>query len=110
MDKYKAQLIAKGFAQTNGIDFFKTYTSIAKFAPIITQLAFGMICNQENHQINVKEDFQNGKLTKDIYMKQLDGYKAFNKRNLVTQENHIWFKISKMCLEYKISHDFCLKD
>jgi hypothetical protein len=45
MDKYKAQLIAKGFAQTNGIDFFKTYTSIAKFAPIITQLAFGMICN-----------------------------------------------------------------
>ncbi len=23
MDKYKAQLIAKGFAQTNGIDFLK---------------------------------------------------------------------------------------
>jgi hypothetical protein len=42
-------------------------------------------------------------------MKQLDGYKAFNKRNLVTQEDHIWLTTSTMCLEYKISHDFPLK-
>jgi hypothetical protein len=45
MDKYKAQLIAKGFVQTNGIEFFLIYTSIAKFPSIITLLAFGMICN-----------------------------------------------------------------
>ncbi len=38
VDKYKAQLV-KGFAQTNGIDFSKTYTSIAKFSSIITLLA-----------------------------------------------------------------------
>jgi len=45
MDRYNAQLVAKGFVQTNGIDFSKTYTSNAKFASVITLLSFGMICN-----------------------------------------------------------------
>jgi hypothetical protein len=45
MDKYNAQLVAKGFAQTNGINFSRTYTLIVKFTLIITLLAFRMICN-----------------------------------------------------------------
>ncbi len=28
MDKYKTQLVVKGFAQRSGIDFLKTYTLV----------------------------------------------------------------------------------
>jgi hypothetical protein len=66
VDKYKAQLVVKGFAQRNDIDFSRTYTLVAKFAFMKTLLAFGVICNREIHEMDVKGVFLNDGLTKDI--------------------------------------------
>jgi hypothetical protein len=39
IDKYKARLIAKGFTQIQGIDYFDTYSPVAKFTSLRTILA-----------------------------------------------------------------------
>lgn len=90
MDKYKAQLVVKGFPQRNDIDFSKTYTLVAKFAFMKTLLAFGVICNREFHQMDVKGVFLNDELTKNMYKKKLDGYKLFDKINLVYKFKEVY--------------------
>jgi hypothetical protein len=42
-------------------------------------------------------------------MKQLDGYKAFNKRNLVTKEDHIWLKQAQCVWNTKFDMIFLWK-
>jgi hypothetical protein len=49
VDWYKAQLVARGFSQTHGIDFDKTYVPVAKFVSIRTMLALGAILDLEIH-------------------------------------------------------------
>lgn len=90
MDKYKAQLIVKGFAQKNGIDFLKTYTLVGKFAFMKTLLALGVIYNKEIHQMDVKGVFLNGELIKDMHKKQLNRYKLYYKRNLVYKSKGVY--------------------
>ncbi len=76
-------LVAKDFAQTKKVDFSKTFTSIAKFASIGTLFAFVTTSNFEIHQMDVKSAFLNGNLTKNVYMKQPEGYEIVGKTNLV---------------------------
>ncbi len=95
MDKYKAQLVVKGFAQRSGIDFPKTHILVAKFAFMKTLLVLGVICNREIHQMDVKGVFLSGELTKDMHKKQLDGYKNFNKRNLVYKSKEVYMAKNK---------------
>jgi hypothetical protein len=47
-------LLAKGFAQTKGVDFFETFTLIAKFTSIGTLLALVATSNFKIHQMDVK--------------------------------------------------------
>ena len=40
--KYKARIVARGFTQTPGIDFYDTYSPTAKMSTLRTVLACGM--------------------------------------------------------------------
>jgi len=73
---YKARLIAQGFSQVLGVDYFDTFAPVARLASIRTVLAFAASENYETGQIDIKGAYLNGKLTKDkvIYMKQPPGY------------------------------------
>ena len=62
---YKACLIAQGFSQVPGINYFDTFVPVAKLASICTVLAIATACNMEIHQINIKGAFLNGKINND---------------------------------------------
>lgn len=42
---HKAQLVAKGFIQTEGVDYFETFSSIAKLATVKSLFALTAIHN-----------------------------------------------------------------
>lgn len=62
-------MVARVFAQTKGVDFYETYTPIVKFASIIAIFTLEAIYNLKIHQIDVKGDFVDEELAKNIYMK-----------------------------------------
>jgi hypothetical protein len=76
--RHKARLVAQGFSQVPGIDFFDMYMPVATLASIRTVLALSARLNLELHQIDIKGAYLNGTLTDDevIYMRQPPGFES----------------------------------
>lgn len=76
--RYKARLVAQGFSQVPGVDYFDTFAPVAKLASIRTTLAEAAALDWDIHQIDIKGAYLNGELTDDekIYMRQPPGYHA----------------------------------
>jgi len=76
--RYKACLVAQGFSQVPGIDYFDTFAPVAKFAAIRSVLVMAAAKDLELHQIDIKGAYLNRELTghEVIFMQQPPGYHA----------------------------------
>ena len=65
--RYKAQLVAQGFSQVPGVNYFDMFAPVVRLASIRTVLAFAAAEDYETGQIDIKC----AKLTEDkvIFMK-----------------------------------------
>ena len=64
--RLKAHLITKGYAQIYGIDYFDTFSPIAK----LTSLRLFISLDWDLHQLDNKNVFLHGDLPKEVYMEQ----------------------------------------
>ena len=81
--RFKARVVAKGYAQKAGIDYEETFSPVVKFQSIRTLLAFAIQNDMLLHQMDVVTAFLNGTLEEDIYMEQPVGYIERGKEGLV---------------------------
>ena len=74
--QYNAQLVAQGFSQVEGVDYFDTYTPVAKLASSRVVIALANWMGWELHQVDVKGAYLNGELQPDevLYMHHPPGY------------------------------------
>ena len=102
IERYKARIVAKGFSQTEGVDFSETFAPVAKFNSIRTLLAVAAAEGYTVHQMDVKTAFLNGELTEEIYMQQPEGTAEPGAEHLVwrlhralyglKQASRVWYK------------------
>ena len=73
---HKACLVAQGFSQVLGVNYFDTYAPVAKLASICMVLALAARLDLKLHQINIKGAYLNGELNDEetIYMHQPPSY------------------------------------
>ncbi|KAL0313179.1 UNVERIFIED_CONTAM: Retrovirus-related Pol polyprotein from transposon TNT 1-94 [Sesamum radiatum] len=76
VDKFKARLVAKDFKQKEGIDYFNTYSPIARLTTIRVLTTRALVYSLSIHQMDVKTIFLYGELDKKIYMDQPEGFVA----------------------------------
>ena len=76
IDKYKACLVAQGFTQIYGVDFFKTYSPIARLSSFRLILALAAHYDWEVKSFDFVGAYLNGELdeNKEIYMYSPPGY------------------------------------
>ena len=75
--RYKARLVAQGFSQVEGVDYFDTYAPVARLASSRAVIAMANRLGLELHQVDIKGAYLNGELMADevLYMRHPPGYR-----------------------------------
>src|SRR5580765_4598794 len=74
IERFKARLVIKGYAQVYGIDFQEIFSSVVKYDSIRVILAIAAARKLKLRQFDIKTAFLYGDLEEDIYMNQPKGY------------------------------------
>nr|GEY61503.1 retrovirus-related Pol polyprotein from transposon TNT 1-94 [Tanacetum cinerariifolium] len=72
--KYKAQLVAKGYRQEEGIDFEESFAPVSRIEAIRIFIANAAHKNRTIYQMNVKTAFLNDELKEEVYVSQPEGF------------------------------------
>ena len=83
VDKYKANLVAKGYSHIEGIDFGEIFSLVAKLSFIRFLLSNVVAFDIEVEKMDAKTSFLHGDLEEEIYMKQPQGFIVKGKKSLV---------------------------
>ena len=73
-NRFKARLVARGFEQTDGVDFLETFAPVVRWETIRIFIAITVHLNWSIHQLDVLTAFLNGILQEDVYMLQPPGF------------------------------------
>jgi hypothetical protein len=78
VDKYKAQLVARGFTQIYSVDYFDTFSLVARLASFRVLMALAACLGWELEAFDFNAAYLNGELDegKEIYMQEPPGYES----------------------------------
>jgi hypothetical protein len=72
---FKLRLVCQGFSQFEGVDYFDTFSPVAKSAMVCMVFMLATVHDSELDQIDIRAAYLNAETDIPIYMKQLKGYK-----------------------------------
>lgn len=67
-ERFKARLVARGFEQRPGVDYFQTFAPVARLDSIRTLLSISASQKMVVAQFDISTAFLNGKLEEDVYI------------------------------------------
>ena len=72
--RLKARLVVKGYAQTYGVDYYDTFSSVAKLTSIRLIISLAATHGWDLHQLDIKNVFLYGDLAEEVYLEQPPGF------------------------------------
>jgi hypothetical protein len=90
----KAQLVAKGYSQVEGLNFGETYAPVARLESIHILLAYATYHGFKLYQMDVKSAFLNGPI-KEVYVEQPPALKIVSILTMCTNSLRRFMGLSK---------------
>lgn len=72
--KFKSRLVARGFSQEYGVNYFETYAPVVKNSSVRMLMAIAAKCELKVQQIDVKNAYVNSELEEDVYISEPEGF------------------------------------
>ena len=88
VDQLKAHLVAKGYTQQYGLDYYDTFSPVAKIAFVRLLFSMPVMHSWPLFQLDIKNVFLHGNLAEEIYMEQPPGFVAQGESGLVCKLRH----------------------
>ena len=76
LDRHKTRLVAKGFAQTYGVDYSGTFSPVVTLNTVRVLLSVAVNKDWFLYQLDAKIAFLNGGLGEEVYMSPPLGFEA----------------------------------
>lgn len=108
VDKYKARLVVRGFAQEKDKTYDDIYSPVARMATIRALLIFGNQFKHFFHQLDVKTAFLNAELNENIYIYPPEGVECDNGEVFKLKKSLYGLKQASRCWNDEINN-FLLK-
>jgi hypothetical protein len=83
IEKHKAQFVARGFSQIEGVDYDETVTPVASYTSIRSIIAIAAKMGWSIHQMDVKTAFLNGFIEEEVYIEQPQGFEVSERESHV---------------------------
>ena len=83
VNRNKARILRKGYAQQEGIEFEETFAPISILDDIWMFLSLSSFQKFKVYQMDVKSAFLNGELEEEVYIEQPEGFILGNNAKLI---------------------------
>lgn len=83
IDKFKAQLVVKGYAQEYGVDYTEVFAPVDRMDTVRMIIAVAAQRGWGIYQLDVKSAFLHGELKEDVFVEQPQGYEVAGKKDMV---------------------------
>ncbi|EOX93870.1 Cysteine-rich RLK (RECEPTOR-like protein kinase) 8 [Theobroma cacao] len=95
VNKLKAQLVVKGFAQECGVDYTDTFAPVARHDTTRLLVAPAAKEGWQLWHLDVKSAFLNGILEEDVYIEQPQGFTKPRKEGMVSKFNKALYSLKQ---------------
>lgn len=83
VDRYKARIVAKGFSQQKGIDYYETFAPVVRHQTVRFLIALASNKSLKIDHWDVSTAFLNGNLNEEVYMEIPEGLEIKDRKNKV---------------------------
>ncbi|KAJ1522455.1 hypothetical protein ONE63_001645 [Megalurothrips usitatus] len=106
---YRARLVAKGYTQTYGVDYFETFAPVVRRETLRILFSVAVNFNLKIAHLDVKTAFLHGDLKENVFMSQPDGFMIPGSEHLVCRLHKAVYGLKQAARSWNLKADQILK-